>query len=227
MITIKKHLSPTSGFALIVVLSTLAILTLLFAISTRLSLAHIQAQETELHIAERAALNKRLLHGVSGHLAEAREGGTYEITVDGQSYQLRVIDVGGLVDLNTASPPLLDAYLSALGMTQEEIARLRAWRQTSKRLLRVEDLIRVTGTTALDQSLLLQTATVHSGRPGVSLEDAPEALRDLIFARWDEAWTSPRSGMNFSVGAGGSGGKVSIGVAHVPPGGAVKILRSY
>lgn len=72
MVAVKNHASRSSGFALIVVLSTLAILTLLFAISTRLSLAHIQTQETEVALAERHARNVALLRAVSAPLAEAR-----------------------------------------------------------------------------------------------------------------------------------------------------------
>ncbi len=224
MVSIKNQLPRTSGFALIVVLSTLAILTLLFAISTRLSLAHIQNQETEVLLAERSVLNVTLLRAVGATLAETRESGTFEVSVAEETYTLRAVDVGGLVDLNTAQPPLLEVYLTAIGLTNEEIARFRAWRQTSKRLLRIEDLIRVSGTETADRALLSATATVRSGRSGVSLEDAPEALQALLQTRWADAWATAPSGANFRIEHISPTGPLPVGVMHIQPDGMGKVL---
>lgn len=224
MVAVKKQGAHTSGFALIVVLSTLAILTLLFAISTRLSLAHIQTQETEVLLAERSALNVALLRASTAPLAEARASGTYEVTVGDDTHTLRAVDVGGLVDLNTAQPPLLETYLTEIGLTNEEITRFRSWRQTSKRLLRIEDLIRVTAAQRADRALLLATATVHSGRTGVSLDDAPEVLRDLLQARWQDDWATAPSGVNFRIERIRQTGPLPVGVVNVRPDGRGKIL---
>ncbi len=171
-------------------------------------------------LAERSALNVTLLRAVRGPL----ESGPVEVTVGGEVHELRVTDVGGLVDLNTAQPPLLDAYLGAIGLTELEIARFRTWRQTSKRLLRIEDLLRVSEAVEADWALLMATATVYSGRPGVSLEDAPEAVRKVLEPVWQEVWASPASSVNFRVERVTGAGMLPVGVVHIRPDGEGKVL---
>ena len=46
-------------------------------------------------------------------------------------------------------------------MTVPEIDRFRAWWRTSGRLLRLQDMIRLSEATSVDRAELMQTATVH------------------------------------------------------------------
>ena len=146
------------------------------------------------------------------------------MTLGGETHRLQVRDVGGFVDLNTAQPYLLDQYLSEIGLTSAEIEQFRTWRQTSKRLLRIEDLIRVTDAQDADRSLLLATATVYSGRRGVAMDQAPEALKDILDPLWNEAWATAPSGANFAVMRTDGLGALRLGVIHIRPEGDGKII---
>lgn len=205
-------------------LSTLSILTLLFAMATRLSLSHIQSQEMEIALAKRDVLHQALLGAAGEHLAQEAMTGAFEVVVGDKSYTLFAQDVGGLVDLNTSAPALLETYLSAIGLTAEEINQYRDWRKTPRRLLRVADLLRVTEAEGADLEVLLRTATVHSGRTGVSFVAMPEELRALFGARWQEAWEAPVSGVNFRVDKG-DGPAVSLGSVHLGQSKAAAILQ--
>lgn len=211
------------GFALIVVLSALAILTLLFAISTRLSIAHIQRQNTELLIAERSFQNGEIVNAALVALASAdRAHGLpdkVEVQVNGESVTVEVIDVGGLVDLNTADPRLLQATFEALGLGPDELARYRDWRRYGRRLLQVDDLIRITGSQGIDRRLLRRITTVHSGRRGVSEQDAPARLLEALSGRIALVdFASAPSGVNVALFVTDPSSSVIryVGVAHAP-----------
>lgn len=165
-------------------------------------------------LAERSALNIALLRAVVPQLAEERRSGEYQITLDGELYVLRAVDVGGLVDLNAAAPPLLEAYLTTIGLTPDEIQRVFEWRRTSKRFLRVEDLLRASGARALDVGLIRRTATVFSGRPGLAREEMPEELVGLLTPYWRDSWVSSASRVNFHLLFELDGHQWVVGAVH-------------
>lgn len=208
-------------------LSTLAILTLLFAVSTRLSLAHLQTQNTELLLAERNATRVHLLETARDLLAKDSSIRDISVQLADTVYVIKVVDAGGLVDLNTASPNLLDSYLDAIGLTIEERERFRAWRQSSKRLLRFSDLIRVSDASDSDTTLLSATATVFSGRSGVSLQEASLETQDLLAPFWQDSWATAPSNSNFELFLIKENRVKRIGVVHLRPDGTTKILSAY
>lgn len=224
MASFKEHRERHSGFALLVVLSTLAILTLLFAVSTRLSLAHIQGQGTERHLAEKSALRNELLTRMTHQFGALAEAGQFTISMSDEDYLIQVVNAGGLIDLNTANPRLLDAYLEGIGLKNENIKKFRDWRQSSKRLLRITDLQRVSGATDIDFATLRQTATVVSGRSGISPSDAPEMLTDLLASSWRDEWASAASSSNFEVFLLGGRADHRIGAFHLSGDGSVRSI---
>lgn len=134
-----------------------------------------------------------------------------------------MVDVGGLVDLNSVAPALLGAYFEALGLDRGDLATFRTWRQQSRRLLNVSDLPRIIGK-PMDVALLQRTATVHSGRSGLALNEVPDALRGLLSTALDlEPFASPASGVSYLV----LNEAHPIGAVHFPPGGVEKALFKY
>lgn len=220
----KDHNAARKGFALLVVLSTLSILTLLFAISTRLSLAHMRAQDTDLILAERAAMNPVLLREAATELRRTPGTTTLAVELGDRAYDLAIVDAGGMIDLNAATPSLLDAYLGAIGLTSAERDRFRSWRRTTGRLLRVVDVPRISGASNLDLALLQETATVYSGRTGVAREVMPERLARLLPESLPPGWISAPSGTNFYVFRHLPEGLLPVGALHLRPSGVPKLL---
>lgn len=173
--------TPSSGFALLVVLSVLAILTLLFAISSARSLAHLKYQRAEARLAADHFRDQELLKAIvqRGELSDLQTGETGSILLAGTFETYRAVDVGGLVDLNTAAPPLLEALFAGLGLGPQDLDVFRQWRQQSRRLLRVEDLGRIVDQD-VDSARLLQSTTVFSGRSGIALDAAPDDVLDVF-----------------------------------------------
>lgn len=171
------------GFAIIVVLSFLLILTVLFAIATKRNQTQISTLSSEQTLLERQSEAVALLHIAANLNPELLISGE-PITVpfgDGER-TLIVQDVGGLIDLNTAAPDLLQLVFNHLELDEESVQKYRDWRRDGKRLLRVQDFLRVTGADPAKLDVLLQISTVHSGRRGLAVEHVPEELRQVLVA---------------------------------------------
>ena len=96
---------PTSikqeGFAIVVVLASLLILTTLFAIASQRSMAHVQNQGAERQLAQRQADNAAILTILRNLTSEDFLGETIILPEPFDGTSLRLQDVGGLIDLNT------------------------------------------------------------------------------------------------------------------------------
>lgn len=216
------------GFALIVVLAGLAILTSLFAITTNVTMAHLQSNRSNSVLAENMHLNGDILQWVlSAAPPVADKTAPLWREMNGTNVTVHLQDAGGLIDLNTATPDLLDLLVTQMDLPAEALTDYRAWRRTPYRLLRVTDFLRVTGAGPEHRDWLLQVATVYSGRPGVAPDHAPLPVLELITERTGARDTlakslpdhliSPASGTNFNVMAemNSVGGHVLIGTVHI------------
>ncbi|WP_421700985.1 hypothetical protein [Aliiroseovarius sp.] len=158
----------SKGFALITVLGGLAILTTLFAVTMTRSQADLSGLATLTALSDRqrtdrAALEQALvMEGMGGEVAT------------GQTLQLE--DLGGRVDLNTATPALIQVLLDNMEADGEALTHWRNWRRAPRRFLRVSDFLRVTGVDPAQADWLRQVATVHSGRRGLAPDHVPAAL---------------------------------------------------
>lgn len=117
-------------------------------------------------------------------LALGARGQETEIELEGQKYFARLQDVSGLVDLNYASPELLTALISGLGHTTPEteagVINIRRFRETGARLLRVADFWRIGQLEEIATSNITNLTTVYSGKSGISPEDAPIELLEML-----------------------------------------------
>lgn len=65
----------------------------------------------------------------------------------------------------------------------------------------MQDFLRVTGADPAKLDVLLQIATVHSGRRGLAEEHVPELLWQVLGGSGglSERWSSPSSGVHFAL----------------------------
>lgn len=121
--TPKAARENESGFALLLVMWSLALLTLL--ISQIASTARTQTQiasnlraaaalEAQVEGAVQEAVFNLLNRSVTGWIADGR---VYRLPLDDGTAEVRVFDEAGKVNPNTASPDLLRALLRALGIS--------------------------------------------------------------------------------------------------------------
>lgn len=174
------------GFALIVVLSTLSIVALLFAITSSQFLESLKGSEAELILAKRQQENQALAELALGVFGRgSNQSGPREplvLQLNDREFTLVLQDVGGLVDLNTAAPDLLDALASSLDIPNDAVERYRDWRRTPYRLNSIVDFARVAEIPYEDGLRLREFATVHSGRYGVSPDLTPQVLVERLVA---------------------------------------------
>lgn len=181
------------------VLSSLLLLTALFAIASQRSLGHIYGQTSELDLAARQVANAEILGLLISLPPSAISEGNIDLPEPYADVSMRIQDVGGLIDLNAASPELLERMYAQLGFIPQAAAEFRDWRRDGRRLLRVSDLIRITG----EQSANLdKVATVYSGRRGISADLAPPEVVHLfgtVSGNIPVAFQSAPSGVNYAV----------------------------
>ena len=200
-------------------LGFLSILTLLFAVSSKRAISFQVSQNSEAALAQRAFLNQELAK-LAGHQILAEDGKPsrfISLGVDGKTYEVAVIDAAGFVDLNTATPALLLALFEGVGLSSEDLDTYLDWRRTPYRLLRVNDLPRIIGTSNFDRELLLENATVFSGRTGIAARSAPDQVLEFLgLSLSDERLGSEPTQSIFHLRRiGQSGHTVPIGVLKI------------
>ena len=218
---INRPASRRHGFALIVVLSSLAILTIIFSVASSRTMSRLLDGATEGKLAQRGATNRELLQLALQlkSTAAGRDKTEFRVTLNGQDYVLFLQDVGGLIDLNTAAPDMLEKVVDAFDLGPEAMADYIAWRRSGRRLLRVGDFLRVTGAGQERLAELQAIATVHSGRHGIAPDVAPARVLALLErAELPPTWLSPPLGVNYAVGLHEGTGARRIGVVHLGQG---------
>lgn len=201
------------GFALIVVLSTLGVIAVLFAISSDRIVARVGETRIETRLLIRGHDSRDLLRLATESFGVSEQSLAVDQLLPVKTARgngvLRLKDVGGLVDLNTAAPELLDHLADALDISAAALSDYRRWRRKPHRLVRVSDFVRLTGADPETGELLQQIATVYSGRQGVSIKDAPDILLSVITGesasrktleqRFPDQWVGSASGSVFDV----------------------------
>ncbi len=165
-----------AGFALVVVLFSLIVLTTLFAVSQQRVLAHNQSAMAERDLLVREQ-HRRSILAVALAMKTADPSLTgFEITIGADPVSARFVDVAGLIDINTASPVLIELLVSELDLAPETLENYRRWRRDGQRFSATPDFLRVLGADPARRAELSRLATAFSGRPGVALAHAPERL---------------------------------------------------
>jgi len=152
-----------------------------------------------------------------------------QVQLGGKIFRIELQDTGGMIDLNTAAPDLIERLAGYLSLPPNALDRFRAWRRTPYRLLRTSDFLRITGAPRELEDRLAQVATVFSGRRGIAPNVAPQEIvemflgqgssREMLAAEIGEAMISAPSGVNFlvSVEDTGTGQQWLAGAVHLPP----------
>lgn len=188
------------GFALIVVLFALLILTALFATAQNIALSQLQLKASENTLIVRGHENNSILELAIDWRLRTQAENLDSFFVEFETGPAEVIfqDVGGLIDLNTASPDLLSKLAEYLGIDRTGLSAYRDWRRTPHRLLRISDFARVTNSEATPSANLSTLATVHSGRPGFAQDVATSDVLKVVGGT-PESFQSAQSGVNFLV----------------------------
>ena len=205
MLQTRSEHEGKAGFALIVVLVTLGILTLLFAISSDRTISNFQTQSSELTILKTHQELKDLLVLASQWKSQPENKDDMAFTIPNVESETEVsfIDVGGLVDLNTAHIPLANAFIQFIGGGRDEQERYLQWRRIGIRMKRVSELPHI-----LDYNLpvgfsIEKYATVFSGRSGINLKNAPNEfvgfLKQTGVLEKAPSLNTPNHGSIFSV----------------------------
>ncbi|WP_322892206.1 MULTISPECIES: hypothetical protein [unclassified Yoonia] len=204
-----------AGFAIIVVLASLLILTTVFAIASNRSFAQIQMQTGERTLSLRQFVNAEILTLLISIDLDSSLSDVVSLPYPFDGVGLRIQDVGGLIDLNTGRPELLARLFSALNAPNTAAANFWDWRRDGRRLQRVEDLIRIADIDTEQREALLAMATVHSGRNGVADAVAQDNVRALAAGL---PQTAP-SQANFAVFLQSNGRERLIGIISYPSSG--------
>ena len=165
------------------------------------------------------------------------EGDLLEVTAGGLDHTIRFEDVGGRIDLNTASPILIEAVLRSDDFADDALENYRTWRRTGWRLQRISDLTRIAGLAPEDVDKFAGVTTVFSGRQGIAIADINSATREFLetsvhlsearLGAWPDALSTPASGVNFDLvfENPSSGGKTPFATVSITEQSRVLALR--
>ncbi|MEP1697234.1 MAG: hypothetical protein ABJJ69_11905 [Paracoccaceae bacterium] len=226
MTKIDGIFQPKKGFALIAVLLALATLTVLFAVTSSHVVSSRAGLRTDQILLARSANAADLLR-LAAHWKRDIDPDSLEFHAAQAGVRIRFQDVGGLVDLNTGRPELIDKIAETIGIDRDGLADFREWRRNANRLQRVEDFYRISGfSDASGQEDLRRWATVHSGRPGIALDHVPSDLKTQLSVLDIEEFDSPATGATFLVeNVNDENRRIILGVIHIPASGPIRILR--
>lgn len=232
----RSENASKQGFALVATLSLLLVITTLFLAAGALTMRNIQSQadlgRLTLSGAEEAAILRLATQSFGATDADLQQ----PLELEGQAgaVLVQLSDVGGLVDLNTAAPLLLERLLAGYDLAEADrttaLSAFRTWRRAGNRLARVSDFFRVTDLDPLVVQGFEQFTTVYSGRPGIAPDKAPHALlalltketgsQDYLTSRFERALTSAPSNLVFAVQAD----RRIIGTIRIRPQQAPEVL---
>lgn len=189
-----------SGFALITVLAAVAIVS-------ALAIAFLAAGETQMKVSANQVRLAQLEAAADGgvELAAWRlmaayagtspspptSGQTSRCSVGAITLEIAIQDEAGKVDLNVASPEMLQAVLGYAGLEPAAAAQLasriaqRTTRQpdgtvSSVRLISIEELMRFPGVTPALLERLRPLVTVYSHSAAIDLSIAPAAVKQAL-----------------------------------------------
>lgn len=161
-----------AGFALVVVLVTLAILTLLFTISSDRTISRVKSDQIELAILTKHQQSKEALSlaAVWKNKPENKDQDAFSITSNLTEMSIKLLDVSQFLDVNTANMKLANLFIQFLGGDEEAQKNYLAWRRRGVRMQRLSELPTILGIELLPEIKLERYATTFSGRKGVHFD---------------------------------------------------------
>jgi hypothetical protein len=224
------------GFALIVVLFSLLVITALFATVQKRALGQLYDVAAEELLIVNGQTGRDLLELAITVRAKARSlsATNFTASLNGRVYEVKLQDVSGLIDLNAASPDLLQRLANRLRLVPGAITTYLQWRRTPRRLLRVEDFARITGAGPAAFDELRSVATVHSGSQGLAPGATPTEVLNLVGVETSddipETLRSTQSATNYRVSLRrpGTAAEIALGIIHVAPSiGQSRVLQIF
>ena len=228
----------SQGVALVVVLWLIVLLSVMVAGHSRNARTDTLLAARQLGSAESRGIAEA---GINHVILEMLGRDDVRHTVDGTLFESRVLndvvvvavrDVTGLIDLNTASPVLLDAALRACAVDEDQRLRLvdaildwrdrddisrpdgfedddyvaegAPWTSRDGDFASIDELRYLPGMSQRLFDQLAPLVTVHSGRSGLNLEFAPPVLITALTGE-EVRTASPDSDDSAAVRAGGNG----------------------
>lgn len=171
--------SGRHGYALIVVLAALMILTFLASLSSKTLLVEYQSNRATLEFQNRQALSTDAVTYVMDLALGVRTPMRLQLPGHDDVW-VELVDIGGLIDLKTARSALSAKVMTYLELTADQERRFRNWQRDPGPEADVSAFLRAIGG-APDQLLRLSSvATLRSGRPGISPQHAPREVLELI-----------------------------------------------
>ncbi|WJY20392.1 hypothetical protein QTA57_10995 [Fontisubflavum oceani] len=172
-----------TGYALIVVLGMLAIVTVIFSISTAGIVSQSRFLADERYLNMNRNLHSDLLHVAAQAKTMNANLEGLNLTLNNQNIQISFQDVAGLIDINTAHPDLVERLLGRLAVdadnSQVATENFRALRSQGARIERLEDFVALTMLQQRTEINLAAVATVYSGQAGINPTVAPPAVLEV------------------------------------------------
>ncbi|MEM1159403.1 MAG: hypothetical protein AAGJ28_00580 [Pseudomonadota bacterium] len=181
----RQRSGRAGGFSLLTVLFGLSVVAVLITASLHRMASHHKVTGYQLRAhAEDAVWAGALQVGGELALASLLEGappleGARVVRVDTASVEIAIRDAGGLVDVNTAAPDLLQRLFEG-NAAQANLQQAIAGRQLEQRFHSVADFLRAIDLDPEDAGGVHAFLTVHSGRVGIHAEAAPAALLERL-----------------------------------------------
>jgi len=206
--------SDSRGFALLTVLFSLAIISGLAALATAQIASYAKARALQVSSQHQASVVRSSMHVAAAYAQDLQqEGGDTIIKEEafrfgGSTYRISVIDVGGLIDVNTARLDLLREFLARIDPEFEEaIGILEDRRRAEQRFNSVGDFAAMAPFRQRFPARMQRFLTTHSGRSGISPEHAPTRLlqmfsggsseRSALESSFAAEWRSPPTNRTF------------------------------
>jgi len=166
-----------AGFALITVLFSLAIITLLLTASSHNVMRNLQFLAAQKAIAEKPLVTRSVLQAYM--VANDPRNGSASVGYGGESYRVEVQNVGGLIDANAASMELIEVLIGALELEASDrvLALIKSRRQSNDSFGSLREFA---SEIDVDVSDLTDLATVYSGRSGIDLGEVSRGFSEII-----------------------------------------------
>ena len=214
-----------NGMALVVVLWLVVLLSIMAAGHTRGTHVDTQLASRQLAVAQARGYAEAGIHHTALMLLSAQgqevpvNGRIFAVAIDDTTVTLAVRQATGLVDLNTASPDVLDAALRAAGMAdarrraaldaildwrdgddlrhldgvedEDYVAAGVPWTSRDGAFAAIDELRYIPGIGQDEFERLAPLVTVFSEKPGVNLRLAPPVLVEAVTG--DQAEPAPQN----------------------------------
>jgi len=174
---VQESRPKRSGFALIVVLFSLSVITLLLTMSQGQMLRNVETLAAQQVIAGKPNQVRSILQAHVLRFDPRQPQGS--VSFGGGTYDINLQNVGGLIDVNSAPTELVELMVRSLELadTEAALSKIMGRRQINAPF---QSLSEVASDIGVDAAQLIDIATVYSGRPGLDPRHVSDAVEELL-----------------------------------------------